>query len=299
MPKARTSNPTNDDLDDLDSEDGLEDLDLGDEDGADASAKDNEIAELKAQLSARDKQYNDLTGLYHQQSGRLDELSARFNAGAADEAAKREARPEITEPSRAEIAAALAEGEYEKAAELMEQKANAAAMRSTRLLHDTAIEPLRKGFQDVGLPTVAAMQVDRVVDGLNAQAKEVYAKNRDAILGHINQLPENMRLSPNAIKATIATHFGATYIEGDAFERAVQDEVDRRLRGDVAPNVTPSARGITRHTNGPNAEPNWRDIFGAEAEAAANQFGGWDGYVSKMFGYKNMMAYAKATGVIQ
>lgn len=301
MPTARTTkNPETDDLD-LDADVALPGIDDDDELFADdaAGAKDDEIAGLKAQLSDRDKKLEDLTGLFHQQSGRLDEMSARFSAGEAERGAKKEARPEIVEPTKADIAKALADGEYELAADLMEQKANAAAMKSSRLLHDTAIEPLRANFQDVGLPAVTAMQVDRVVDGLPTVVKETYLKNRDVILAHISQLPPDMQLKPNAIKATIATHFGASMMEGDTFERRVQEEVDRRIRGDVAPNVTPTGRGVQRHTSGAGGAPDWREIFGAEAEAAANQFGGWDRYVQKMFGYKDMMTYAKQTGVIR
>lgn len=279
------------------SDDDLLDPEL-DARAAAAKAKDDEIAALKARDAARDAETAELRGLFHRTEGRLDEVS-RYNASAAEDARKKELRPEIAEPTRADISKAMADGDFDKAAELLELQANAKALKSTRLLHDTAIEPLRAGLQDVGLPAVAAMRVDQVVATLPEHVKGIYVTNREAILSHVALLPVNQQVEPNAIKALIATHYGASMMDESAFNATVEAEVQRRLRNDKTPNVSPTGRTLGRDTmtrEDRGGARDWREVFGAEAESAAMEYGGWDGWASRVLGYPNMAAYAKKAG---
>lgn len=190
--------------------------------------------------------------------------------------------PEIQEPADEEFDTAALEG---RGVGRAVKRAIAAAERRVRRETSAEADQIR----NIGLPALANQAKRLIIQGLDAEDRELYDKYKHEIEQGIKGLPPEMQADPDKLELIFGTVFG---IHRKEIRQADRERAIRQAR---EPQDTLPARGAGGRRQAASDEiPDDREIFGAESLAGLRNVGPGGRTIediARRLGYKDVNEY--------
>lgn len=248
----------------------------------------SEVEQLRAEMATMRSEF---TANYNALDRQYQQTVGAYNALAAGAQPAKVETPNYPDPTDDEVATAMESGDYKLVAKLQRQQAEAISRRTTATYHETEVKPLMGQVRDIGMPAIASLTKSVVTSELSPKARELYETNKDQVHQYLAGMPAEAQLNAEAIKGALAYAVGQKMLNG-GLETEIQAEAERMVRGNKVPGIHITDRAPVREES-----HNWEDLFGAGTAAVVAEIGGWD-VLAARFGYENIAAYARATGLL-